>query len=70
MLGICEDYAKEYDVRFNITKSALLLYNVPRDSTHVELNLNGNTLRQYDKATHLGSDINKYTNSGNIKKKQ
>ena len=67
MLRICEDYAKEYDVIFNATKSVLLLYNVPRDSTNVELKLNGNTLKQYDKATHLGSDIRKYSNSAILK---
>ena len=60
--------ANEYDVIFNNTKSAILLYNVPRDSTHIELKLNGGTLKQYDKATHLGSDIGKYSNCGNIGK--
>ena len=68
MLGICEDYAKEYDVIFNTTKSVILLYNVPRDSTNVELKLNGNTLKQYDKATHLSGDNGKYSNSANIEK--
>ena len=68
MLRICNDYAKEYDVLFNVTKSVLVLYNVPRDSTNVELKLNGNTLKQRDKATHLGSDIGKDSNSANIEK--
>ena len=51
-------------VRFylNNTTSVLLLYNVPQDSAM----LNGNTLKQYDKATHLCSDIGKDSNSACI----
>ena len=54
---ICEDIAKEYDVLFNCSKSMLLLFNISESTRPIELKLNGNVLKIYDKGLHLGSYI-------------
>ena len=36
-LGICEDYAQEYHILFNPSKSKLMYYNVYHDNLHVKL---------------------------------
>lgn len=56
MLSICEKYANEFDVKFNSSKSVLLLYNV-QNKDHIQLKLNGECLIQGEKAQHLGSFI-------------
>ena len=65
MLEVCEKYAKEYNVIFNVTKGVLLVYNAPPNCKNVELRLNGNILIQHDKALHLGSYIGKLCNRVN-----
>ena len=37
MIGICEDYAEEFHIQFNPSKSKLMYYNVSHDNLHVEL---------------------------------
>ena len=37
MIGICEDYAQEFHISFNPSKSKLMYYNVSHDNLHVKL---------------------------------
>ena len=37
MIGICEDYAQEFHILFNPSKSKLMYYNVSHDNLHVKL---------------------------------
>ena len=37
MIGICEDYTKEFHIPFNPSKSKLMYYNVSHDNLHVKL---------------------------------
>ena len=37
MIGICEDYAHEFHILFNPSKSKLMYYNVCHDNLHVKL---------------------------------
>ena len=37
LIGICEDYAQEFHILFNASKSKLMYYNVSRDNLHVKL---------------------------------
>ena len=37
MIGICEDYAQEFHIFFNPSKSKLMYYNVSHDNLHVKL---------------------------------
>ena len=36
MIGICEDYAQEFHISFNPSKSKLMYYNVSHDNLHVK----------------------------------
>ena len=55
MIGICEDYAQEFHILFNPSKSKLMYYNVSHDNLHVKL------CNQYvhivSKETYLGNYI-------------
>ena len=37
VIGICEDYAREFHILFNRSKSKLMYYIVSRDNLHVKL---------------------------------
>ena len=37
MIGICEDYAQEFHIFFNPSKSKLMYYNVSHDNLHIKL---------------------------------
>ena len=37
MIGICWDYAQEFHILFNPSKSKLMYYNVSHDNLHVKL---------------------------------
>ena len=37
VIGICEDYAQEFHILFNPSKSKLMYYIVSRDNLHVKL---------------------------------
>ena len=56
MLQICESYAKEYHVKYNATKSVMIMYNVQNDCDP-ELTINGDKIKVVDNALHLGHYI-------------
>ena len=63
MLKICEDFALEYGVKFNSTKSVLVTYNVEIDVCFM---LNNAPIVQSESALHLGHYIGKDCNQKNI----
>jgi hypothetical protein len=65
MLRICEEYAREFDVVFNSSKSVLVVYN---GDHNVRLTLNDVALARYDNAMHLGHNVGVDSNKLNIKK--
>jgi len=65
MLRICEDYAREFDVVFNSSKSVVVVYNGVHN---VRLTLNDVALVRYDNAMHLGHRVGNDSNKLNIKK--
>ena len=56
LLNICEEYGKEYNVKFNSTKSHLILYNFS-DHTVQPLIMNSQPLIIHSNATHLGRPV-------------
>lgn len=64
MLLICEQYAEEYHVIFNSTKSVLICYNV---DCQIELKLNNIMLERCDSAKHLGHYVGHDHDKINIK---
>ncbi len=64
MLLICEQYAEEYHVIFNSTKSVLICYNV---ACQLELKLNNVVLERCDYAKHLGHYVGRDHDKINIK---
>ncbi len=63
MLKLCEEFSKEYDVKFNSTKSALVTYNVNVDASFM---LNNVPIVKADYAVHLGHIVGKDSNTKNI----
>ena len=54
MLYICEEFAHEYGLKFNSTKSVLVTYNVGRNVVHT---LNGIPIVKANQTSHLGHII-------------
>ena len=63
LLSICEEFAEEYNVKCNSTKSVLVTYNVNVD---VSFMLNNVPIIKADHAVHLGHYIGKNFNQRNI----
>ena len=56
MLSICEQFAAEYDLIFNGTKSKLLIFDKgSSDIPYPCIKLNGVVMNKFDKAVHLGN---------------
>ena len=56
MLSICEQFAAEYDLIFNGTKSKLLIFSKGnQDIPDPCIKLNGVVINRFDKAVHLGN---------------
>ena len=56
MLKLCEQFAKEYDIKFNPIKSKLVCYNVKHiESIYVQLF--SQTIETVDNVKHLGNFI-------------
>ena len=53
LLDICQEYAQEYSVKFNSTKSKLVTYNV-NSTSNIRFALNKNHIERVDSALHLG----------------
>ncbi len=55
LVGICEKYAEEYDIKFNGTKSKYMVYNCRNSVIHDEdAYVNGERVEQVTTADHLG----------------
>ena len=65
LLDICQEYAQEYSVKFNSTKSKLVTYNVSTTS-NIRFALNKNPIERVDSALHLGHHIGMNYNKKNI----
>ena len=55
MLSVCENFGADYDVKFNSSKSQLLVYNPPGNIQHITLN--GNDVHVSVNGVHLGHPI-------------
>ena len=67
MIEICEQYAQEYHVKFNATKSFLIKYNVANHNT-ADITLLGNKIDTVKSSVHLGHFIGNDSNKKNITK--
>ena len=65
MLQICEDFATEYHVKFNSTKSILITYNVKHD---VSFTLDNDIISKLEHTVHLGHHVGVNSNTNNINK--
>ena len=65
LLDICQEYAQEYSVKFNSTKSKLVTYNVSTTS-NIRFALNKNPIERVDSALHLGHYMGMNYNKKNI----
>ena len=66
MLDICQKFALEYDVKFNASKTQLLLFNCP---VHVsDISLNCMPLQVSERGVHLGHPIGRNCNNDAISK--
>ena len=63
MLRLCEEFANEYNVKFNSSKSVLVTLNVNVD---VSFKLNNIPIIKADNAVHLGHYVGKNYNQKNI----
>ena len=52
MLTICEKYSVDLSIKFNSSKSKLLVFS--ENSTDVKVNFQGNTIPQVKSETHVG----------------
>ena len=71
MLRICEQFASEYHVLFNSSKSYMLLFSPranARNNNCRPFYLNGNHINYTDKALHLGTYVGKGAHEANVKK--
>lgn len=64
MLAICEEFGKDYNVKFNAEKSQLILYNTAVQPAPIHLNKNVIPIR--DHAVHLGHVIGSDSNALSI----
>ena len=66
MLDICQKVASEYDIKFNVSKTQLLLINCP---VNVDvISLNGAALQVSENGIHLGHPIGRNCNNDAINK--
>ena len=68
MLAICEQFAREYDVLFNSTKSISLLYNDHLVKDCSDLCLHGEVIPRCANALHLGLQIGRNSQEMNVNK--
>ena len=64
MLHICEDFATEYHVKFNSTKSILITYN----KHDVFFTLDNDIISKLEHTVHLGHHVGVNSNKNNINK--
>ena len=56
MLNVCEDYAKEYNILFNASKSKLMHFGKNYfDAQHVLHMSNGSKIDYVEQCVHLGT---------------
>ena len=56
MINICEQFAEEYDLTFNGSKSQLLIFNKNKSHTPDPcIKINGNSIKKVSSTTHLGN---------------
>ena len=57
MLSICEDYGKEFDVKFNATKTVCICFSADRKPVQFYINFNGLRLDCRNNVNYLGCYI-------------
>ena len=65
MIKICEEYAKEFDIQFNPSKSKLMCFN-NKDSKEFTISINNHVIDRVDNFFHLGKYISSNTDEKNI----
>ena len=66
MLGICESFAKEYNLKFNASKSQLLLFETKQTNYLPQLSFMSNIIPVEKNAIHLGNIIGRGANRERI----
>ena len=66
MCEICNDYAAEYDIRFNPSKCKLINYS-KNDSAKVSMYFDGVLIESEDSANHIGHNIGYKDDKDNLK---
>jgi hypothetical protein len=65
MLMQCEEFASDFHVMFNASKSVVILHS---GTQQCNLCLNGNIIERYDNGSHLGHSVGICPNKINIQK--
>lgn len=68
LISICEDFAREYHVKYNPTKSQMLIYNANCNASEQRLFLNGSQIQVVDSCKHLGVTIGKDAEKQNVER--
>ena len=68
MLGVCEDFANEYDVMFNSLKSQSLVLGRPLAATSPVFRIHGQAIPRVERAVHLGTFIGSGSKEANLHK--
>ena len=66
MFSVCANFGADYDVKFNSSKSQLLVCNPPGNIQHITLN--GNELHVSENGVHLGHPIGNDCNQPKCKR--
>ena len=68
MLKVCEDYASDYNVLFNGSKSVLVMMGERRPAPSKAFELNGNAIEAQSRALHLGNWVGEDSMKTSIKR--
>mgnify|MGYP001600180671 CR=1 FL=1 len=66
LLHVCEEFANEYSVLFNATKSVCIVTGM-KANARIQLRLNGDIIPRKENATHLGTVIGPNSTFHNVK---
>ena len=57
LIGICEQFSKEFSIQFNATKSRHLFFGSKRKDTYAQFQMQGSTIPKVNSEKHLGNFI-------------
>ena len=69
LIRICEEYSKDYSIKFNSAKSQIVIFsnNTNNNTADLGIKINGESINTYNEVKHLGYTINNSNSFCNIK---